>query len=233
MKITAVSDLHGDMPKLGGGDLLIIAGDLTARDTMKQYLDFRHWLSLQPYEKKIVVAGNHDMLVQKDRFWFDEFLIGATYLQDEGIELEYEVEVEEDHKFKGPISYKQKKTLKIWGTPWTQWFHGVNPDCAAFMLRSEFQLKDKFDLIPDDTDILVTHGPAFRVLDYTTWDDRAGSKALSERIYQLRNKKLKYHIHGHIHEGYGKFEEEGFTALNVARMDVRYVPKNEIVNIEI
>lgn len=212
MLVTAISDLHGDRPKLKGGDLLIIAGDLTARDRLSEYQEFCHWLHNQPYNKKIVIAGNHDMRIQKEPFQFDTMLTGATYLCDSGTEYQ---------------------GLKIWGTPWTQWFQGVNPDCTAFMLRTEFELKDKFDMIPEDTDILISHSPCFERLDKTLYHERTGSKALRDRVDFLRGKKLKHHFHGHIHEAYGEHEEGGLKTYNVARMDRNYIPRNKIVNIEI
>lgn len=213
MKCTAISDLHGDRPKLKGGDLLIIAGDLTARDRLSEYLDFCHWLKNQNYDKKIVIAGNHDMRIQKEPFKFDEMITGVAYLCDSGTEYQ---------------------GLKIWGTPWTQWFQGVNPDCTGFMLRTEFQLKDKFGLIPEDTDILITHSPCAQRLDHTLYGDRAGSTALRSRVdYLASQKQLKYHFHGHIHEAYGEHEEGGLKTYNVARMDRSYIPRNKIVNIEI
>src|ERR1044071_9160006 len=66
MIIDCISDLHGFKPSLQGGDLLIVAGDLTARDTMQEHVDFLWWLDEQPYEKKIYIAGNHDGCIQKD-----------------------------------------------------------------------------------------------------------------------------------------------------------------------
>ncbi len=211
MEVTCISDLHGDMPSLKGGDLLIIAGDLTARDRLKQYQLFSEWLLDQEYSRKIIVAGNHDVLLQKCSL-IDLPYLDAEYLCDSGTEFE---------------------GLKIWGTPWTPYFDGVNPSCAAFMIRSEYVLKDKFDLIPEDTDILVTHGPCYGRLDFTQWGDNAGSVSLRSRVDYLRTKQLKYHIHGHIHEAYGLHEEGGLKTLNVARMDRAYNPKNKIVNIEI
>jgi Icc-related predicted phosphoesterase len=233
MKITAISDLHGDRPKLNGGDLLIIAGDLTARDTEDEYYQFNSWMCNQEYNKKIVIAGNHDMLIQKDSFQYLEGYPAFDYLQDSGIEIEYKQIVEEDHKFKGSISYIVKKKLKIWGTPWTQWFQGVNPSCSAFMLRNEFELKERFDLIPEDIDILISHGPCFERLDKTIYGDHVGSKALRDCVDVLKDKQLKYHFHGHIHEGYGRHQEGGLCTFNVSRMDINYIPKNKILNIEI
>jgi Icc-related predicted phosphoesterase len=216
VKVTVISDLHGDRPKLGGGDLLIVAGDLTARDTLPEYHDFNNWLGKQNYKKKIVIAGNHDNMLKTRLPPNDEFskklLCWGEYLCDSGTEFE---------------------GLKIWGTPWTRWFEGVNPDCIAFMLLTEFQLRDKFDLIPEDTDILISHGPCFQRLDKTLYGDHAGSTALRDRVDFLRGKKLKYHFHGHIHEAYGKLEEGGLITMNVSRMDRSYRPVNSIVKIEI
>lgn len=236
MKATFISDLHGDMPKLKGGDLLIVAGDLTAHDKEIQYKKFSEWVISQDYRHIVIVAGNHDCYVQNNTCCFDVGMLGgaATYLCDSGTEIEYEETVEEEHKFKGLISYQVKRKLKIWGSPWTPYFDGVNPDCSAFMIRSDYVLKDKFDLIPEDTDILVTHGPCFGRLDLTLDGDNAGSPALRTRVDYLRDKMfLKYHIHGHIHEAYGMHDEGGLKTFNVARMDRSYRPKNSIVNIEI
>ena len=66
MIIDITSDLHSNYPFLqGGGDLLIIAGDLTSSDREKEYDDFWRWASYQDYKKVIVIAGNHDNFLQK------------------------------------------------------------------------------------------------------------------------------------------------------------------------
>ncbi len=76
----------------------------------------------------------------------------------------------------------------IYGTPWTPPFYDW-----AFMAK-ERELVEKFKVIPD-VDILVTHGPPFGVLD-----DNKGSRALSD---MLKDKHLKLHVFGHIHETHG------------------------------
>jgi len=60
MIIDCISDIHGFFPKLDGGDLLLIAGDLTARDEPQQFKEFKQWLKEQRYAKKVLIAGNHD-----------------------------------------------------------------------------------------------------------------------------------------------------------------------------
>jgi Icc-related predicted phosphoesterase len=209
MKITCVSDLHGSFPDLPGGEVLIIAGDLTARDSVDEYFWFRDWLQSQDYEKKILVAGNHDKCIESGRFYFSDQWLGATYLFDSGTEY---------------------KGLKFWGSPWTPWFEYVNPLCDAYMLKKELELEEKFSKIPEDTDILITHGPPFMVLDKTIYKTNVGSVALLERVKKL---KLKYHIFGHIHEAYGSSIDNGHVSLNVARMNRSYKPLNSPVNIEV
>ena len=179
MKIDCISDLHGRYPKLEGGDLLIIAGDLTARDTEEQLWEFNEWICKQKYTKKIYIAGNHDVRFQNDNYWKGHHETDfATYLCDSGTEFE---------------------GLKIWGSPWTARFPNQNPECMAFSLHPD-ELKSKWDLIPEDTDILITHSPPYGILDHT-WKLRTGCSDLLERVKHI-NPKL--HVFGHIHENGGK-----------------------------
>lgn len=182
MDITAVSDLHGHYPDLPGGDLLIIAGDLTAHDNPIEHEDFSEWLDVQPYTKKIVIAGNHDNNIDADLI---NCIRGCVYLYDSGTE------------FNG---------LKIWGSPWTKTFHGMNPDCTAFTVDTEEELNEKWDLIPDDIDVLITHSPFWLALDgipnyQTDRIDYVGSKSLRYAIDRIMPKIF---ICGHIHENGGK-----------------------------
>lgn len=58
-----------------------------------------------------------------------------------------------------------------------------------------------WDSIPADTDILVTHGPPFGVLDRTIQNCNAGCHYLLQKVMEI---KPKYHLFGHIHEAYGR-----------------------------
>ncbi len=221
MIIDCIADLHGHYPKLEGGDLLIVAGDLTARDTIYEHADFLGWLNIQKYKKKIFIAGNHDNNVDK-KFDWDETL---DYLCDSGAEFE---------------------GLKIWGSPWTPLFEGINPACKAFMLP-EAELEDKLALIPNDTDILITHGPPYGILDevegYAEWQSlykHAGSCFLNRRVFDIRP---QLHIFGHVHEGYGEYhhlpregasEKLGITPIkfiNCCHVNERYEPVNEPIRV--
>ncbi len=183
MIIDCVSDLHGYYPKLDGGDLLIVAGDLTARDTEKQHAEFAYWLEEQKYRKKIVISGNHDELIQGVKKEYAEKMFpDAIYLEDSGTEFE---------------------GLKVWGSPWSLWFPRINPKCSAFT-GNEADLYASYEKIPSDTDILITHGPACGILDETKDNRHVGSKGIYGWLKYVGRPLL--HVCGHIHESYGQAE---------------------------
>jgi Icc-related predicted phosphoesterase len=215
MRITMTADLHGHFPETPGGDLLIVAGDLTARDEMDGFENFHLWMHNQNYRKKVYIAGNHDMNLKTflgykgKHFYISE----AEYLEDSGIEFD---------------------GVKIWGTPWSKYFDGINPFCKAFM-KTDKNLVKYYDKIPDDTDILISHGPPFDILDESYYDkEKCGSQALLATLDRVRPKVF---VCGHIHEGNGflllKHEGPNTACYNVSHMNVHYKPVNPVVTIDL
>jgi Icc-related predicted phosphoesterase len=111
--------------------------------------------------------------------------------------------------------------LKFWGSPWQPWFH----DWAFNLPRGE-RLAEKWAMVPEDTEILVTHGPPFGIGDHNGWEGHVGCDDLRKRVAQLQN--LKLHIFGHIHESPGVFEESGVVFANVS-----WRPGRRVLEIEI
>lgn len=216
MIIECISDLHGNYPKLEGGDLLIVAGDLTSKDDYQGYFDFNLWMinNSRIYKKCIVIAGNHDKGLLPGRFNV-ESLPNIVYLCDSGIEFE---------------------GLKIWGSPWTKWFPEVNPKCTAFMLKTEEELAEKWARIPNDTDILITHSPPYEIFDETLRGENVGSKSLEERTFFMTN-YLDLHVFGHIHEqGCKKNErtqkcDNKYITVNASHVNEHYEPVNKSVRV--
>ncbi len=219
MKITCISDLHGHYPELSGGDLLIVAGDLTAGDMGNDWMQVCIWLMDQKYKKIIVVAGNHDNCLK----WNKENVVISEdhdsriqYLRDSGTEFE---------------------GLKIWGSPWSLWFHGINPKCKAFT-GSEKDLAKKFALIPDDIDILITHSPPYAILDIVKKNnsnsyENVGSKALAEKVGHMKNLP-KLWVWGHIHECYGTdlpVRHKRCIMINASHVNENYEPVNKPIDI--
>lgn len=218
MIIDCISDLHGEYPTLEGGDLLIVAGDLTGSDKIVQYQNFNTWLNEQKYTKKVLIGGNHDGYFENKGFDYIQTIycaFGVDYLCDSGTE------------FQG---------LKIWGSPWSKWFKGINPHCMAFTGNEEL-LESKYAIIPDDIDILITHSPPFGTLDYKVLFDGTefylGSTSTLEVLERI---KPKLHVFGHIHECGGRellFKHLGpnTVCVNASIMNEDYDAVNKPVRV--
>lgn len=209
MKITLISDTHtrhheitNDLP---GGDLLIHSGDLmNSGRNIEDIKSFCKWFdSLDQYTHKVFIAGNHDRMFQDDPERAMEIVNSyknITYLQDSW------VEVGDDNEM-----------VKIYGSPWQPWFY----DWAFNLQRNSIGLASKWEAIPEDTDIVVTHGPAYGMVDTVAGRqyDNLGCELLRERLDLI---KPKIHTCGHIHTGYGHTLNEDTHYFNAAVLDERY-----------
>lgn len=220
MIIDCISDLHGHYPEMPGGDLLIIAGDVTESNTFAAHLIFLIWLHNQKYRHYIFIAGNHDNILL-ERSLLSLPLSNTTYLFDSGTEFE---------------------GLKIWGSPWTQTFKDMNPYCRAFTVDAEEELEQKFNLIPDDIDILITHSPPYGIMDevieYGPFSHErkksVGSKSLLVKCLEIRP---KLHVYGHIHEAYGQdlwknsIKNRDILFVNASHVNENYKPVNKPIRV--
>ena len=219
IRFVHISDTHGFHRRLElpPGDVLIHSGDFSKRvGTLEEVTDFSRWLENLDYQHKIIIAGNHEwsfdlgkenILRKYPRCPSDPFsnikkvITGNDkfiYLENSGTEL---------------YGYK------IWGSP----CQPVHLD-QGFTL-SEEKLCQVWSLIPDDTDILVTHGPPRGVLDEIGNGRGVGSTNLQNEVFGRLSQKLKVHCFGHIHEAAGHETREGIEFFNSAICDKRYKPK--------
>lgn len=180
VRIVAIADTHGYHSKLRvpDGDLLIHAGDLTQRGKLKQLEEVRDWLLSLPHAHKVVIAGNHDFALQKQR--------------EEARAL-----------FGPPLIYLEDQLatvagLRIWGSPWQPWFYDW-----AFNLHRGAEIAAKWALIPEGVDVLVTHGPPANHGDKCYDGRRVGCEDL---LVELGRVKPRLHLFGHIHEDKGEWE---------------------------
>lgn len=235
MIVDIVADLHGCKPALQGGDLLIVAGDLTKRDTVKHNEEFREWIKDQKYTKKIVIAGNHDNLAEKGFYNSKESndLYDFEYLCDSGTQFRYWPQLKPSME-DGTIL--EVEDYKIWGIPWTKRFIGMNPKCMAFTFYDENWFYDeKVAQIPLDTDILITHSPPYSILDKVSDGYSVGSPSLFNWMKYVARPKL--HVFGHIHEAYGQCEvfpthnDKMMISINASIMNENYQPVNKPVRV--
>lgn len=188
MKFVVISDTHGlhrhlMLPK---GDVLIHAGDFCDVSDEGGYRDFLDWMTALRFKQKIFIGGNHDFFADK---YPNEFLSlipdGLTYLNDSGMQV---------------------GRYKLWGSP-------ISPDLVswAFGRRRGEDMQKHWDLIPSDTDILITHTPPFGILDKPS---RWGPSGCKDLLKKLETLELKAHIFGHIHASYGQVLKDGVRFIN-------------------
>jgi len=215
VKIVAISDTHGKHRNLvlPEGDILIHAGDVSSMGKESEIKDFLNWFSKTDFTYKIMIAGNHDFYFEKigDNAKVLEELIPANviYLNDSGVEIEN----------------LGQKTLRIWGSPIQPWFFNW-----AFNRNRGEDIKKHWDKIPKNTDMLITHGPAYGILDKTTRNESVGCEDLLEKVKEA---KPKFHICGHIHESYGRTKQSDTEFINASVLDENYNLRNKPIVFEI
>ncbi|WEW58301.1 hypothetical protein PRK78_003769 [Emydomyces testavorans] len=182
--VVCISDTHNCQPQLPEGDILLHAGDLTQSGSLSELQSALDWLNRQPHRHKLVIAGNHELILDSSsassgvrRSGRHEIIRwgNVTYLQDESI----------------TVKCSRGRDIKIYGSPWTP-RHGN----WAFQYPRTTNVWQ--GAIPADTDILITHVPPKGHLDCNGF----GCNFLLSELWKLRTKPC-LHVFGHVHEGYG------------------------------
>lgn len=189
LTIVCVSDTHGRHRELAvpNGDVLLFAGDLSNHGSPEDVSEFDDWLAALPHPHKVVICGNHDFHFERQPDDARRRIRHATYLQDSGTRI---------------------TGLNIWGSPWQPRFFDW-----AFNLDRGPDIAARWALIPDDTDVLITHGPPAGILDRTSRGEAVGCVDLLGRVREL---KPKLHLFGHIHEGAGVLETADTLFVNAS-----------------
>ncbi|XP_050300876.1 UPF0046 protein T07D4.2 [Anthonomus grandis grandis] len=240
LRFVCMSDTHSLVRNLSfdipDGDVFLHAGDFTKCGEKEEVIFFNNWIGSLPHKHKVVIAGNHelsfdqkfadDFKMKNQRFQSDagenedhvphygrtkdniadavntdnirQYLTNCTYLEDSGIEI---------------------CGVKIWGSPWQPEFGHW-----AFNLKRGKECLSKWNLIPDDTDVLLTHSPPLGHGDLVCSGVRAGCVELLTTVQ--KRVKPKYHIFGHIHEGYGVSSDGKIIFINASTCDINYIPSN-------
>jgi len=212
MRLVIVSDTHNKMSfiNLPKGDVLIHCGDFTVTGTVSEITQFNRELLRQAnkFNHIIIIAGNHDLLFERQPQLARSLLDSrVNYLQD---------------------SFCVIDGIKFYGSPYQPRFFDW-----AFNLMRGAELAEKWNLIPDETDVLITHGPPFGILDEVPrqyFIENTGCEELRKRVETI---KPKLHIFGHIHCGYGTTEKFGVKFANASNCDESYEPTNAPVVIDL
>lgn len=208
MKICCISDIHEnyniDIPDC---DLLLIAGDIFASPRIKNQLFWMNKFSyfISQIEKRgikwLMTPGNHDTIFEQNYYHLVTDNIKKNCLIDKELRHFY---TDKDYI---------PRDIKVYGSPWQRTYFNW-----SFNL-DERDLKHKWDMIPEDTEILLLHSPVYSILDC-----KLGSTTLFKRVKKLKNIKLC--VSGHIHNGYGHQIINGVHFVNAALCN----DNNKIVN---
>lgn len=206
MKIVIISDTHEQEKyiKLPEGDLLLHCGDFTKKGSYFAIRDFMAWFAEQPHKFKVLIPGNHE--IGLDRGGMRETKLDL--IMDH-------VKKQDSNVFYLENSSVEIEGLKIYGSPITPYFFGW-----AWNVERGEEIAKCWAQIPDDTNILITHGPPLGILDsvpsdrISEPDEKIGCEDLLNRIKQLKD--LKLHAFGHIHTGHGVLVQDNVTFVNAA-----------------
>jgi Icc-related predicted phosphoesterase len=218
-RITLISDTHNkhgliNISDLPGGDILIHAGDImNSGYNPNEVKDFCYWYSLlNQYHSKIFIAGNHDRFFENnpnDSKEIYENYKEINYLQDKKLTL-----------------YNDE--IKIYGSPWQPEFY----NWAFNLPKNGQEIMAKWQEIPSNTDILITHGPPIGILDtsgYPYNETMLGCSLLKERVDYI---KPKIHVFGHIHGSAGYIYQNGTHFFNASLLNEEYKYVNKPITFD-
>lgn len=215
-----ISDTHNSHEKISvpKADIVIHAGDMTGVGTTKQIREFCEWYGKLPHKHKILIAGNHDWGFEKDYRKHKQICIdnGIIYLQDSSCEID---------------------GIKFHGSPQTPEFCSWAFNCWRTEKQEELNygrygpqyvwIGKFWKMIPEDTDVLVTHGPPYEILD-SVYGKNVGCEELLKKVKEVNP---KYHVFGHIHCDVGELIEDETTFINAACLGEDYKPNNQEIKV--
>lgn len=222
LRLIFISDTHTyhDKIKLPKCDILVHAGDYSFIGSIPEVNKFMTWFSEQDCSYRVCINGNHEKM-----FWKNPNLFMSLIPKNVIFLLDNQVEIE---------------GLNFYGSPHTKEF------CSwAYPYFNEQEAEVIWNKIPDDTDILITHMPAYKMHDGAPYKvgrngllvpsldeggEPVGCKVLKSRIEKV---KPLIHVAGHIHEGAGYTETKETLFINASVCDGKYKPINPITVVDI
>lgn len=202
LKCCHISDTHDTFQDINmllpeGIDIVFITGDVTyhGRPDELERLKAQLIRMKAKVPHVVMIVGNHERGCQANpSLWVDTMNeIGVKLLMHEACEVE-------GHK--------------VFGSPWGPYFGNW-----AYNYH-RISGKDKWSDIPEDTELLLTHGPMYGILDECD-NGKVGCVDLYNRI-NSGLPDLKFHMFGHIHETYGQAQYKQVICLNSSIMNEGY-----------
>ncbi|KAF0688454.1 Aste57867_19919 [Aphanomyces stellatus] len=237
LRVVFISDthsLHGEMPPIPDGDILVHGGDFTDTGDRDEVAAFNSFLGTLPHRYKVVIGGNHECTFDAPYYkthWaryghpmpYDSDMVRASltnalYLEDALVSVE-------GYRLYGCVSPPLHVCLWAHMTSSSPW----QPEFCnwAFNLpRGSPALQAKWTAIPTDVDILLTHTPPFGRGDLVGVT-HVGDVHLLDQVQ--RRIKPAFHLFGHVHEGYGSSCDGTTIFINGSNCTDEYKAINPIV----
>ena len=241
MRITHISDTHNKHNqlngKLPGGNLLIHSGDFTSIGRKHEVEKFIEWFGKQDYTHKVFIAGNHDLVFDREVLYRDK---ASTFEGRTFDDLPAKGKPEWLKQLLGnlpdSVYYLENSSVtiegkNIWGSPYSPSFGygwAFNKDRGA-------DINEVWNDIPMDTDIVITHTPIYG------YNDRAQNTnqnvGCADLFYRLTEVKPHLHFAGHIHEAYGHktmglVDWYDLQTFNGCSCNLRYEAENDPISFD-
>lgn len=220
MRLVCISDTHNTHKKLiiPECDVLIHCGDYSSKGHIWEIRDFYKWLDKQSAKHIISIQGNHELGWEQN----------PALMTDEARKECPRIILLND-------SSTMISGIKFYGTPvqpyFLDWAYNRAETDAEILHYGVPSIKPHFEAIPNDTDVLITHGPPLGILDEVKGREgqHLGSSSLLEAVKRV---KPDIHVFGHIHTGHGEKHQDGTSFYNVAICDERNYPSQSVRVIE-
>jgi Icc-related predicted phosphoesterase len=248
IKIGFISDIHnkqnqwemnmferGYINQLEHCDIIAFTGDMTMGGRENEIEQFLKWFNeFIPTSQKVAIGGNHDFFL--DTEWYARTAKGAVRHNRDNA---FREDIENLLKKYPNVNYLNDSSIelmgvKFWGSPITPWFH----DWAFNRFRGP-DIQKHWDNIPNDTDVLLVHGPPYGLGDllapkFRRYDEdpNVGCQNLLAKVLEVNPKICAY---GHIHEGYGTYQHNDVDTIfvNCSVLDENYQPINKPIILEV
>lgn len=245
--------IHDKIPKewIHPADIALFAGDFTGVGTLKDTLSFKSFSKSLPCTHKIMIAGNHEVtydtqnrsdivghylrnecgdysnLIKEYSKSNDKHELsnsGKSY-DDNAINFIKQQIIDDEEIIYLEEESVNVKGLKIYGTPYSPFFyHWAFPTYPDYERQNGGLQASRWDKIPDNTDIVIVHGPPFNIFDVTVDGENTGCPFLAEKMNKIEPSLC---IFGHIHESYGFKKIKNTFYANVSTLNYRYQIHNK------
>lgn len=227
MKLICISDTHGRHSELGvlpDGDVLIHCGDFSSHGTPNETHRFLDWFEAQPHQYKILIAGNHDCLMD-DQHEMNSVISLTSNSESVDINVARS-RIRQGVKFK----YLQEESIEIegvrfYGAPYVAESMGTTP--WAFGACNDLHADLIWSRVPNNIDILITHGPPYGILDKERLSHGHKPKHIGCDVLLMHVKgriKPRYHLFGHCHGQQGVHVTDSTTFMNVTSHGAHNMP---------